>query len=355
MEQNLRQLFLQTLNPNDNIRAKAEKQLKSVGKSTELMSIIQNVLMKDSDKIVHLASCIYFSNTITKFWDLKELSSLRESIEQNILTLIMIEDKHQKTAYKKILLTFLENSGLNLIKDLFNKTGIYLKEGNIIQRKVVLDVYEELFRSKYLMQYTGDILNIIFNNHGYIFIECMIEAFQHNNFEMVELYLKIISKTYSGNFLPYYLMDLQVFKTYFNITVQITKLTESVDIVLKAKKWAYSILYNCTKKTLQKKFENSELVSFIGKKTTLEEIYLIFTNVIADHAARLPMDQSTLSIAADFFAFMAEDIEGRYFIKENYLFLIDNYILPVLSFYEEFKKKLNLIHMIIYVKDMNIK
>lgn len=338
MDQNLKQLFLQTTSSSGAIRNAAESQLKSLEKNTEFLNYVRNVLMKDQDRILQQISSLYFMNAIEKHWKTPELKGVITDLENNILSLLLIEDKYPKLAYQKILQCALENSNKKTILQIFTSSGDFLSSEDIHQNRAALTLFEEVFGSDSLRFNMEDILDVMFNTFGAVFTTKFTGYLVARKFSCAGSCMKILTKSYSQYRLPVFLDTLNVFTGYVQLAIQILNMKgETGDGFQKMQKWAAVFIYKAANKGLKKYYKNAVFVQFIRDPSTLELFYNTFNKLLNDYITQSPLHSRIPVIVANFFSLFAGSKRARQFIKGNYMLLISSFILPVQSYDEDMK------------------
>lgn len=338
MEQTLKQLFLQTTNPNGSIRNNAEAQLKSLEKNIDFLNVVRNVLMKDQDKTMQQISSLYFMNAVERNWKDPEIAVVRADIEANILNLLCSEEKYQKVAYQNILQCIFENSEKEVIINIFRESGKFLNSADQHLNKAALTLFEEVFKSDTLRFNLEDILDIMFNQFGSIFTNKFAEFLSCKKFSYGAMCMKIISKAYSNYNIPEFLNNIEVFIGIFNMAIKITEISEkNNEHFIKMHRWAVFFLYKCANKGLKKYFKNNDLINFIRKDATLEVLYSTFNNVLNAFISGADLHEKTSSVCSDFFKLFASNKRTKYLVRKNYTTIISSFILPAQSFDKDIK------------------
>lgn len=340
MDQSLKQLFLQTLSPHESIRNNAEAQLKALEKSVEFINYTRNVLMRDTDKQIQQISSIYLMNTLERNWKLPEMRVVVSDLQNNILRLLMAEEKYPRLAYQKILQCIFDNSEKETLESIFNSSAGFISSSDLAENKAALTLYEEVFKSDSLRFNLEGILEIMFNKLGNVFTAKFTEFLSTKRYSHACMSMKIVSKAYSNYSLPDFLNNVDVFSGFFHVAVQILKTEASEDdSFLRIQKWAAIFLYKFANKGLKKYFKNAELVSFVRKEQTLEAMYSAFTKVLGDYIGGKKLNEKVPVTCADFFTLFASNRHTRDYIRNNYMVLISSFILPAQGYNEEMKDK----------------
>lgn len=338
MEQTLKQLFLQTTNPNGSIRNSAEAQLKNLEKNIDFLNIVRNSLMKDQNKTIQQISSIYFMNSIERNWKDPEIAVVRTDIENSILNLLCSDEKYPKIAYQNILQCIFEHSEKETVINIFRESGKFLSSADQHLNKAALTLFEEVFKSDTLRFNLEDILDIMFNQFGSIFTNKFAEFVSCRKFNYGGMCMKIVSKAYSNYNIPEFLNNIDVFRGLFNMAVKITEISESNnEHFSKMHRWAVFFLYKCANKGLKKYFKSNDLVTFIREDATLEMLYTTFTNVLNAFISGADLHEKVSSICSDFFKLFASNKRTKHLIRKNYTTLISSFILPAQSFDKDIK------------------
>lgn len=339
MDQSLKQLFLQTLNPHESIRNNAEVRLKSLERSAEFINYTRNALMRDPDRQVQQVSSIYLMNVMERNWKLPEMSTVVSDLQNNILRLLMIEDKYPKLAYQKILQCIFDNSDRGTLEDIFNSSASFISSSDPSENKAALVLYEEVFKSESLRFNLENILEIVFNKLGSVFTSKFTEFLSTKRYSHACIAMKIVSKAYSNYSLPEFLVSPEVFGGFVHVAMQIMSEGSEDESFLRMQRWAATFLYKFANKGLKKYFKSAELISFVRKESTLESMYSAFTKILGDYIGGKKLNEKVPSTCADFFTLLASNKHTRHLIKRNYMFLISSFILPAQRYDEEMKEK----------------
>lgn len=339
MDQKVKQLLLQTLSPHENLRNGAEAQLKALEKNVDFINFIRNVLMKEpQDKQMQQISSIYFMNNIERNWNAPEIRPISSDIEENILSLLKIEDKYPKIAYQRVLQCIFEKSEKSTIESIFMKSGAFLSSTSSSDCHVALLLYEEVFKAETLKYNLEGILDIIFNKYGNILTIKFSEFLANKRYSHAALCMKIVAKSYLSYNLPDFLHRIDVAIGFFNLAIQILNIEEKEnDGLSKMQRWASYFLYKFSNKGLKKYFKNGDMVDFVKKEETLSLLFTTFSKFLAEvlagkkHHSKVPM------ICSDFFCLFAGHKHTRHYIKTNYMFLLTSFIFPHQSFDEKLR------------------
>lgn len=338
-DQGLKQLFLQTSSPHDNIRKNAEEQLKTLEKNVDFLNYVRNVLMKESDKIVQHITSVYFMVTIEKNWKAPELAAIVLDLENTILMSLMTEDKYPKLAYQKVLQCIFENSDKEKVEKIFVDSGRFISSQNPLEVNAALMLYEEIFKSEGLRFNLEDFMDIMFNKLGNAFTSKFTELLASKKYLSAGTCMKIISKAYSNYSLPDFLIRIEVFTGFFQLAIQILKITEkSTESILKIQKWASYFLYKSANKGLKKYFKSSELIAFIRSEATTSSLYAVFSDVLAQYLNGTTFDEKVPITLANFFTLFASNKHTKQYVKKNYMFLISSFVLPAQGYDEDAKE-----------------
>lgn len=336
MDQKVRQLLLQTLNPNEGIRNNAELQLKSLEKNIEFIKFLSGILMKDSDKMVQQISSIYFMNMMERNWKAPEISVVVAELESNIIALLKTEEKYPKIAYQKILQVIFDNSSKEVIEGIFSSSSAFIASEKIEDNKAALVLYEDLFKSDTLKFNSENILKIIFNQFGNIFISKFSEFLNKGSYSLAGLCMKIISKAYLNYSLPEFLNRLAVAKTFFDIAINILNMQEkNNDGIIKMQRWACYFLYKFANKGLRKYFKNKDFVEFVRKEETLTMLFSTYMQLVTNILNKRKYHAKIPIICSEFFSLIAGNKHSKSLIISNYQFLISTFILPSQEFNEK--------------------
>lgn len=333
MDQSVKQLFLHTISPNGTIRNNAETQLKNMEKNTEFLNYVRNVLMRDSDKSIQQICSIYFMNAMERNWSAPELQGMISELRNQILDMLLIEEKYQRLAYLKILQCIFDNSEKELIVQIFRNAGGYLSSQDLKKSRVALVLFEEVFRSEGLRFNMDGIYEVMFDEFGGILASRFTEYVAHREFGHAGICMKIIAKTYAGHSYPDFLKRIDVFTGYFQLATQILGLApENEEGFLKMQKWAVFFLYKIANKGIRRYFKNNEFVHFVRDENTLHTLYKIFMKVLRDFINGSPMQDRVPIICADFFALFASSKRTKGHVINDGISLITSFILPAQCF-----------------------
>lgn len=340
MEQNIKQLLQNTLNPNANIRNEAERQLKIVAKNPEMMFLIHTVIMKDPNPLMKQIASIFFANSLRQNWKAPELALFIESLEEQMLGLLMVEDRYPRQCYLDILqLIFDDSQNTEQVEKLFKKCSLYLASSDRGENKAALVLIDGVFKSDSLRYNLESILSMIFNESGPIFTQRFSDALVNKDYEIAKIHMKIVARAYTHYSIPDYLNTLQVFENFFNIALQILKLEFSNDEYLsKLKKWALFFLQKASNKGFKKYYKNAEFIDFVKKDTNLNHLILAFFGIVGDFSEGKVFHRTALVYTCEFFILLAQTKDTKPIVRDNCSVLLNKFILPAQSFNDELQE-----------------
>lgn len=337
MDQNLRQILLNTISADNNIKNESEKQLNEVGKNPECMSIIQNVLMKDPNALLKQISSLYFVNALKKHWKENEMKEFVHSIENSILDLLASNEEQRP--YLDIIQIVFDCSEDTKFTAVFNRLPYFLNSTERRQNIAALLLIGGIFKNDNIRYNLEGSLSSVFDTNGDAFTRVFSESLRTSDFEVSKMCMKIVARVYSYYSIPAYLNNKEVFKNYVFAAIEVSKIPYSYDEnVSKLRKWGIFFLYKSVNKGFKKYFKNNEFVEFIKNDGIIKVLVERFFSIVADYAGQKPMHPRVLSLMCEFFVVLSENKNTRVVIKENYGFLLSNFILPVQSYKDKTKE-----------------
>lgn len=336
-DQNLKELLMGTLNPNETVRVQAEKGLAQIEKNPEALFYIRDVLMNDSAPSIQQISSLYLVNVLRRNWKCPELVCVVRDFESRILDFLLIELRFPRQAFCKILGLILDNSSSETVNGLVDRSATSLGSSNDSEVQGALLLYEALFKSEELRYNMDDVLGTLYNNHGPLFLQKFTEMISKRNFQNAKMFMKIIARTYSHYTLPSFVSQLSIFSTFFDIAINITAIPneegKSSELFFgKFKKWAYFFLLKVANKGLKKYFKNPEFIEFIRNEPVLSRIILAFNRTIEEYTLGTVPHPTILLHTCDFFIIISNCKFTRDIIRNNVMRIVGSFILPIQSY-----------------------
>lgn len=342
MDQKLKKLLLDTLNPNELVRNTAEQQLGSMEKDPNLLMHILNVLMQDPQPTIQQISSLYIVNVLRKNWKSPEIASVVRELGSSIHRLLMVGARFPKQAYREILGLILDNSDDAARSALIERSVMCLQSSNDAEVHAALSIYEGLFKSDTLRYNMDEVLALLFNNHGQLFKDKFSEAIAKRNYQNAKMFMKVIARSYCYYSLPEHLMETTTFSDYFTLALSITAIPNENERTFgpffgKFKKWAYFFLFKSTSKGLKKYFKSDNLIGFISSDATLSSLFTAFSAVIKEHALGTVPHPKIAILTCDFFSLIASNRTTKHTMKLTTMNMVGSFILPVQSYNDEIR------------------
>lgn len=328
-QQELKKLFLDTMNPNTNIRNTAEQTLNECVKNVDVLKCIHEEIVKDDNLMVRKASGIFLVNKLTELYDEECIRQFILYFEQNVFEhVIYAKNKHESEIYENLLKMFYTKAKDEKVKYIATQIGESFSQPDIEKVKAAFIGVAMLFKAECYGSVLKHSLDIIFGTYGQAFGNALKNVIQSENWTLAHQGMKSVHRAYALYNIPSALCEISVFNFYIEQALNLTKLKKyEDDEFIKTKKWAYAFLYNITKKACKKYFKKNDMSKHVQNDTFMVGVANIFMEVVDEYKSNtVPIDQY-LAYTAQFFDVMSsckdtKNIFGNYVQKLLYDFII---------------------------------
>lgn len=159
MNPEIKEIFINTLNPDINIRTKSEVRLAQLQKDYKFLTSLPTTLMKDSNIIVKKTSSIYFKSSVISEWSNQEFESSKNFIISNLIDFYISADEINNVSYNKILVHFFDYESPQVVQEFLSKVSDMIKSNELLRFSIALNIIGHIFYGKKIIYNLEDILN----------------------------------------------------------------------------------------------------------------------------------------------------------------------------------------------------
>ena len=332
MNPEIKEIFINTLNPDINIRTKSEVRLAQLQKDYKFLTSLPTTLMKDSNIIVKKTSSIYFKSSVISEWSNQEFESSKNFIISNLIDFYISADEINNVSYNKILVHFFDYESPQVVQEFLSKVSDMIKSNELLRFSIALNIIGHIFYGKKIIYNLEDILNLIYEKSGEELVSTLYPFVSKNDFKTAKEIMKFISKSYNYYSVPNFLQRLDVFSYVINFSTEILKMQNNSDkYFMKMKKWVSHFLYKACNKGIKKFYKNEKLSKFITEPQRFTYIYEVFlAQLMVDNLGYKsePIELNTVC----FLTLCASDKDTYKYMSKDLIFIITEYILAVHEF-----------------------
>lgn len=330
MNPEMREIFKNTLDSDENVRRGSEERLKTLQKDPNFLLQLPQTLMKDTDPIIKNTSSLFFKNAVITEWSNDYFEQTRYFIMNNLENYYAEADGVGIIAFNSILIHIYNVEKIQVIEKLLSKYIVLLKSGNQKQVEIVLNILELVFCAEKLKYNLESILDLLFNTQGQEVFSRLHEFIAQSNYKSAKIIIKICAKSYNYYSIPEFLCRPEIFSYIINIAVEIMKLPNTNDeYFMKTKKWASFFLNKAANKGVKKFFKKTELSDFIIDNSRFSYIYDVFIKQLKMDLSDTPRAEPIKINTTEFLTLCASNKKVYVFLEKDIVYLITEYIMSL--------------------------
>ncbi|KAF9764135.1 putative importin [Nosema granulosis] len=336
MNSEMKEIFKNTIDPNESVRKRSEEQLNKFQKDPNILLQLPQTLMKDKDPIIKNTSSLFFKNAVIAEWSNEYFQQTRFYIINNMHNYYADVDGVTLVAFNSILIHIYNTEKMDVIVPFLKNNIALLKSGNPHQVGIVLNILEMIFSAEKIKYNLEHILELIFNTEGQTILTMLHEFIGQSNYKSAKIIMKILAKSYNYYAIPDFLCRVEIFSYIINISVEILKLPNNNDeYYMKTKKWTSFFLNKASNKGVKKFFKKTELSEFITEASRFSYIYDVFIKQLKMEHNDSPKAEPIKVNTTEFLTLCASNKTAYVYLEKDIVYLITDYIMSLNELNEE--------------------
>ncbi|ORE00439.1 IMPO [Hepatospora eriocheir] len=340
MESQLRELFLHTLSPIEDVRIRAETELNKIQKDPNVLLAILQLCLHDSDPVVKASSSLFIANKVKDFYKDKELEQFISYLEKHLVNMICsTKDRVVLGSLTKMTIALFDNASTENILIFLDAAGEKLMTNDSNNIEGGLLIYENVFNSDSFKVDRKVMCEIMFNRYDKTLISILENSIRSNNLEIVGKCMMLFRNGYSLFGIPSNLTSISTYTKIMGIALQIINLTGDSKELLFSKKWAFKFLYKTFNKGIRKEFNDDKLNDFMRSEDVINTMLNVFGNCIGNFQSKLntmkPDEEEIFLTTAKFFEFIFKRTKLKGYVINHAATLLNSFIIPGCAYTDE--------------------
>ena len=305
--QNLRGVFLHTINPDASKRKHAEDTLRALETQENFVLSLPETFMTDEDVTVRKIAIIFFKNSVSKNW---KAESFKKNIMANIASQMGRADKTVFVYYKEILRFIFDNESAEELGDILGEVPAYMSSEDAKNNHVAISILL-LIQGNDILRYNKGTIYPLVESIGQALLDKLLGSLKKEDYLLARLVMKYVAKMSKQYNMPSFFLDFNIYTTLFQTSKSILNLPNETEDLVKLKKWALRFLYKATHKALKKFHKDASVTELISQQSTITEMYGLCRNIIYLNACD-QLNYEKITISAVEYVFLLLD-EKEYF------------------------------------------
>lgn len=337
----LKQVFLDALSPNTQVRKEAEAALKSFVKRPGFIVDLIN-FFEDPDPRIQRISSIIFKNFTIAEWAEPEFQSQKEVIMSNIVNLIARANTAIKVDFVNLLVFILDNESIEnwslILKQSIDMLQEQTNASAVNTALTVISCVAKNDKVKYDCEKSEMVIGPIF---PYL-VGMLRQSSDHGAFETSKILMKMITNLQDPYFTPQYLSDVNLIAEIYKVAAEVINKDDPAqsDLFYNHKKWCVKFFTRILSKHIRNKGGKHLVKEYVLDQQNCIMIYNIIINAIKKeirNGLEFTREQEGFLSACVAFLNMIVSEKGFNcdFVKADIAFIIFYFIYPFHIFSEE--------------------
>lgn len=330
-EINLRECVIMTIQPDINIKKRAESELDEISQRPDFLQELLTLSKNDTEASVRMFSAVYFRRYLKRFWGVEGFD--KASIIKQFPMIILSSSKEGETQLLASLLNILKMEEAEHWTPIITKAEELISSTDPKTVMVGLRIFNKVIVG-FIEEYkTEKAFEVVLDNIGETLLSVIVEATKTGNGGMAAFAMKVFGHSCETYILP------NIFKK----TVFVQNLVSVVDLCINslfetssAVKWSFRVINGILKKSKKKKdllafslFERADVLGLFYKKSI--DILSLYR--------RTGQSPKVEAEAFEMIKNIVSKAEGWALLKNDIPMITTKFILPVVAFTEELEEE----------------